>query len=149
VKSLNPELLRWCTPPAVASYRIKLPVSVKDKFLTTYNSPDFPRKVHFLTYKVRKGETIGRVARHFGIKVDPISDLNGVSARASLKSGMRVMLPLPNDRSRSLASLEVRDPPERSRRYRRASRRAGVPKYYKVSYKKRSAARAQAKGDAG
>src|SRR5205823_4726750 len=32
VKALNPELLRWCTPPTVGTYRIKLPSSVKDRF---------------------------------------------------------------------------------------------------------------------
>ena len=38
------------------------------KFLTTYNHVAFPRRVQFLTYKVKRGETIQHVARHFGIK---------------------------------------------------------------------------------
>src|SRR5262249_5587265 len=105
IKSLNPELLRWCTPPTVGSYRIRLPSSVKEKFLATYNHTAFPRKVQFMTYKVRPGETLTHVARHFGIKVDPISDLNGVSPRMPLRHGIKVLLPMPNDRSRSLASL--------------------------------------------
>lgn len=124
VKSLNPEIIRWCTPPTVDSYRIKLPVSVKDKFLANYNHAAFPRQVQFLTYKVRKGETLSWIARHFGIKVDPIADLNGISPRVPLKSGSKVMLPMPNDRTRSLASLEIRDAPDR-RRIRRSRRPAG------------------------
>jgi len=136
VKSLNPELLRWCTPPNVSSYRIRLPASVKDKFLVTYNHSAFPRKVTFLAYKVRRGETLSRIASHFGIKVDPMSDLNGVSARMPLRLGVRVLLPMPNDRSRSLASLEVRDPPEKRRN--RKSRR------FKVPYKRRESARSSA-----
>jgi len=142
VKSLNPELMRWCTPPTVSSYRIRLPASTKERFLATYNHEAYPRKVSFLTYKVRRGETLSRIARHFGIKVDPISDLNGVSPRLPLRSGLRVLLPMPNDRSRSLASLEIRDPPER-RRYRRSSRRG---KYYKIPYKRRDAARSSRSG---
>lgn len=131
VKALNPELQRWCTPPTVGSYRIRLPASTKEKFLVTYNHVAFPRKVQFMTYRVHRGETLTRIARQFGIKVDPISDLNGVSARMPLRNGIRVLLPMPNDRSRSLASLEVKDPPEKKRA--RRSRRGG--KYFKSAHK--------------
>ena len=48
VKSLNPEILRWCTPPIVPTYRIKLPAFIKDRFLATYNHEAFPRKVQFV-----------------------------------------------------------------------------------------------------
>lgn len=123
VKSLNPEILRWCTPPTVGSYRIKLPLSSKDKFLANYNHISFPKKVQFLSYRVKKGDTLQKIAHHFGIKVDPMSDLNRVNPQAPLRSGAQVYLPLPNDRSRSLASLEVRDPPERARRSRRVRSR--------------------------
>lgn len=140
VKALNPEILRWCTPPAVSTYRLKLPASVKEKFLQTYNHEAYPRQVTFMTYKVKRGETLSRIASQYGIKVDPISDLNGVSPRMRLRNGVKVLLPIPNDRSRSMASLDVRDPPEpRHRRRRRRGR------YYRITYKKRESARAAAK----
>jgi membrane-bound lytic murein transglycosylase D len=136
VKALNPEILRWCTPPTVGTFRVKLPAFTKDKFLTTYNHQAFPRKVQFMTYKVRRGETLTRIAHHFGIKVDPMSDLNRVSPRVPLRSGIKVLLPMPNDRSRTVTSLEVRDPPEK-----RKNRRHRRQRYYKVTYKNREAAR--------
>ncbi len=136
VKSLNPELQRWCTPPTVSTYRLKLPSSVKEKFLTTYNHAAFPRQVQFMTYLVKRNETLSKIAHQFGIKVDPIMELNGVSPRMPLRKGMRILLPMPNDRSRSLASLEVRDPPEKSKHRRH--------RYMKVDAKKRSAARYRA-----
>jgi membrane-bound lytic murein transglycosylase D len=140
VKALNPELLRWCTPPNGGTYRVKIPVSAKDRFLTAYNHESFPRKVKFLSYKVRPGETLTHIARRYGFRTDPMSDLNRVSAKAPLRTGSLVLLPMPNDRSRAVASLDLRDPPER-RKYRRSSRRGGS-KQYKVSYKRREAARA-------
>lgn len=140
VKSLNPEILRWCTPPSVGTYHLKLPASTKERFLQTYNHQAFPRKVQFMTYKVHRGETLMRIARHFGIKVDPIADLNGLSPRAYLPKGLRVILPIPNDRSRTLSSLEVRDPPERRRhRYRRY--RVRSHHRAKAGYKNRASAR--------
>ncbi|MGK5082356.1 transglycosylase SLT domain-containing protein [Bdellovibrionota bacterium FG-1] len=136
VKALNPELLRWCTPPNVSTYRVKLPSSVREHFLQAYNHEAFPRQITFMTYKVRRGETLARIASQYGIKVDPIADLNGVSPRMRLKRGVQVLLPIPNDRSRSLASLDVRDPPE-AKRHRRSHRR----KYSRITYKKRQSAR--------
>ena len=143
VKALNPEILRWCTPPAVSTYRLRLPSSTKEKFLQTYNHDAFPRQVTFMTYKVRNGETLSRIASQYGIKVDPISDLNGVSPRMKLRNGVKVLLPIPNDRSRSLASLDVRDPPEP--RHRGGGRRHRRGRYYRITYKKRESARAAAK----
>lgn len=122
VKSLNPELLRWCTPPHTGSYRIKLPASTKDTFLSTYNHEAYPRSINFLTYKVRHGESLTGIARHFGIKVEPIKDLNRVPPQVSLRKGVNIVLPIPNDRSRSLSSLEVHDPPEHRRKHRRHRR---------------------------
>ena len=142
VKALNPEILRWCTPPAVSTYRLRLPSSSKEKFLQTYNHDAFPRQVTFMTYKVKRGETLSRIASQYGIKVDPISDLNGVSPRMKLRNGVKVLLPIPNDRTRSLASLDVRDPPEPRRRGGRRHRRG---RYYRITYKKRESARAAAK----
>src|SRR5690606_28766067 len=129
VKALNPEILRWCTPPNAGTYRIKLPASVKDRFLATYNHQSFPRKVQFLAYKVRRGETLARIARRYGLRADPMSDLNRSSVKSPLRAGSRVLLPMPNDRSRTVASLDLRDPPERRRRYRR--HRRGGSKAYK------------------
>lgn len=118
VKSLNPELLRWCTPPNMGTYRIKLPSSSKDRFLANYNDPKFQKRVEFLAYKVRSGQSLKSVAHSFGIKVDPLADLNGVSSNAMLRKGMLIRLPMPADGGRSISSLDVRDPPELRRRSR-------------------------------
>ena len=119
VKNLNPEILRWCTPPNVRFTRIKLPVSASERFLAKYNERDFPRRVHFMTYHARKGETLTRIARHFGIHVDPMRDLNRLGPRALLPRGTAVLLPLPKDQTRSIALLEVRDPPQKKKKFAR------------------------------
>jgi hypothetical protein len=135
VKALNPELLRWCTPPTMGTFKVRLPSSVKERFLERYNHPDFPRKVEFLTHRTRGPETLQRVARHLGLRVDPLIDLNRVSSSVTLKRGTPVVLPMPNDPSRTVASLEIRDPPDRSRRKSWGKRRT------KISAQQRAAAR--------
>ena len=143
VKALNADILRWCTPPQASTYRLKIPTESKERFLATYNHPEFERKVSFMAYKARSGDSIQRIARHFGIHVDPVKDLNRVGPQTSLRAGTRVLLPMPNDRSRTLATLDVRDPAER-RRSRRAKK---APKYeHRVSAKKRQSARPSSSG---
>lgn len=147
VKSLNPELIRWCTPPGVGTYRIKLPAMVKERFMATYNHVAYPRKVQFMTYKTRRGETLQKIAHHFGIKVDPVRDLNRVAPQSLLAAGTHVLLPMPNDRSRTMASLEIRDPPEKRRvRHRRAKRSSRA---YRVNHSSRRAARLAARLTSG
>ncbi len=129
VKALNPEILRWCTPPTQKNYIVKLPISVKERFLATYNHVTFPRKVEFMSYKAQQGTTLHWIARHFGIQVDPLSQLNGLPAHAKLSSGRTILLPMPNDRTRTLASLEVREldhPRRRSHKRRRGRSRRHV-----------------------
>ena len=137
VKSLNPDLLRWVTPPSVKNYRIKLPVNVKEKFLESYNHESYPRQVKFLTYKARPGDSLQRIAHHFGIRVEPIVDLNRIGPKTPLRAGSQVLLPMPVDRSSSLASLEIRDPAERRKVRRRKSRHGNG----RVSLEHRQAAR--------
>ncbi len=62
-KSMNPELLRWVTPPTEKSYKIRLPLSHRDDFMKKYFDSDFKREVSFLEYKARKGDTPKKVAK--------------------------------------------------------------------------------------
>lgn len=140
VKGLNPEVTRWCTPPQMKTYRIKLPSSVTEKFLMTYNHPAFPRQTEFMSYLVRKGgDTPRSVAKRFGLRPDPVAELNQLSLSASIQKGFEVLLPIPADTTESLASLDLLDPPERRKR-KRAKRRRVRPI---VSLKKRQTAQAR------
>jgi hypothetical protein len=124
IKTLNPELSRWCTPPTMKTYKIKLPVSVKEKFLSTYNDPSFDRRVVFLQYKVRHGDTVGGIARRFSTEADAIRKLNGLPPKStSIRAGNTISLPLPTGNKRVIASMydEKPLPPLRHRRHRRKS----------------------------
>ena len=124
-KSMNPELLRWLTPPDQKTYKVRIPLSHKDSFMKKYFNPAAHNEVNFLTYKARSGDTPQRVAKRFGINADPIVMMNGVrNANSNFAPGKMVELPIPSDFVRSLASLkslDLYDPPEKksARRHRR------------------------------
>ena len=126
-KSMNPELLRWLTPPVNKTYRVRMPLSHKDAFMKKYFDPTFKRDVNFLVYKSRKGDTPKSIAKRFGISADPVAEMNGLaSASSRFDSGILVQLPIPSDFVRSLASLkqlDLLDPADPKRHRSRRSRR--------------------------
>jgi soluble lytic murein transglycosylase-like protein len=122
VKGLNPEILRWCTPPQFKKYTLRLPISSKEEFLKNYNHPDFQKRVEFLTFRVNRPQSLSSVAHRFGLKAEPISELNRMPLQMVLRKGTLVKLPIPAEGERNLAALDLKDPPEK-RKARRAKRR--------------------------
>jgi membrane-bound lytic murein transglycosylase D len=58
IKDLNPELLRWCTPPDSQEYEIRIPFGKKDLFLKNFEAIPRHDKFQFKTHIVRKGDTL-------------------------------------------------------------------------------------------
>ncbi len=121
VKKLNPDLIRWMTPPDVSTYVIRLPASTTERFLTNYNHPAFPREIDFKKIAAHPGDTIRKIARRTGLPVTGIAGINRMDENAAISAGRMILLPVPNDATRSLASLDLRDPPRRS--YSRSQQR--------------------------
>jgi LysM repeat protein len=127
-KSMNPELLRWVTPPQMKQYRIKVPLHARDSFIRSYFAKDFDRSVDFLQYKARKGDSVKSIARRFKINPDPVAQMNGINVKSMAPAGRLLELPIPRDHVRSLASLkelELYDPPDPKRPRMRRSRKGG------------------------
>ncbi|MBI4698422.1 MAG: transglycosylase SLT domain-containing protein, partial [Nitrospirae bacterium] len=70
IKELNPELKKSCTPPNVKDYTLKIPAGTKEKFLSCLLTADkdvLPQFHDEHNYTVKKGDTVSRIARHFGV----------------------------------------------------------------------------------
>ncbi len=93
IKELNPELRRWCTPPDVSEYTLRVPEGKKDIFLK--NLSQIPEEKLFTVdiYKVKKGDTFKRISKKTGIPVQIILDLNSLEKIMPLKEGTKIYLP--------------------------------------------------------
>jgi len=93
IKELNPELRRWCTPPDVPEYILRVPDGKKDIFLE--NLSNIPEEKRFTVeiYKVRKGDTFKTISRKTSIPVQVILDLNSLEKIIPLKAGAEIYLP--------------------------------------------------------
>jgi hypothetical protein len=120
IKNLNPEVLRWCTPPSAENYKLKIPVSNRERFLVTYNHPSFERDIKFRLHRAQPGDTLNKIARRYGVNVDSIRDLNRFGKDQPLPRGVDVKLPMPSDPNRSVAALDLKDyeTPRKSKRGR-------------------------------
>jgi membrane-bound lytic murein transglycosylase D len=93
IKRLNPELRRWCTPPDVSSYTLKIPAGAKEQFSKALASISQNERFTIERYVVNKGETFSRIAKKTGVPVSVILSLNSLEKIMPLKPGSMVYLP--------------------------------------------------------
>lgn len=94
IKSLNPELKRWCTPPQLQSYQINLPLGTKDTFLAAYAELPANERRNYKVHKFAKGETVQGLAKQYRLSVDDILRANSLSTAKNVKVGRNLAIPL-------------------------------------------------------
>jgi membrane-bound lytic murein transglycosylase D len=97
-KEMNPELLRWCTPPDQAEYEIKIPVGTKELFAKNFVTLQPVRRFEFKTHVVRKGDTFSRIAKSYRVDPEPLLAINAMKKAGRLKVGTNLLIPVPKDR---------------------------------------------------
>lgn len=94
LKTYNPELLRWATPPG-NKYELKIPSGKKDEFLAAYD--DLPKESanqSITMHTVRSGESLGLIARKYGTTVRGIFASNE-NLSTTIYPGQVLAVPLP------------------------------------------------------
>jgi|LGVF01.2.fsa_nt_gb membrane-bound lytic murein transglycosylase D len=115
IKSLNPELKRWCTPPDVDHYSLRLPVGASIGFAQKYAQVPSHERARYKRHQIKSGDTLQHLAIRYGIRVDDIISLNKIKNPRALKIGQDLILPLHRDFS-SLPLTELADDYQHSRR---------------------------------
>ena len=96
VRSYNPELLRGITPPGKDDYEIKLPYPIdtfrfSERLESILDSEPKIRSV--ISYKVKKRDTLSKIAKKYGVSSDDILLVNDCEKKLRLKSGMVIAVP--------------------------------------------------------
>ncbi len=95
LQRLNPEIMRWFTPPNVETYKLRVPTGKAIAWNECCKAQDYSATA-FMEYKMRSSRSDLRdVARKFKIKdIKVLEALNtGVNPKQNLKSGTIVYLP--------------------------------------------------------
>ena len=93
IKELNPELKRWCTPPDVAGYMLKIPEGTEEGFLQKLSEIPKEQRLTVDKYTVKRGDTLTKIAKKRHVPVKVIRDLNDGIKTAYLKAGEEIFIP--------------------------------------------------------
>ncbi len=96
LKSLNPELLQWCTPPGVTGYRLRIPHGTAETFQEQYAAIPDEQKRDWAVHKVRYGETLSQIAGRYGLSIGILKDVNRIKDVRKLSIGSVLTIPLPS-----------------------------------------------------
>ena len=94
LKMLNPELIRGCTPPRVKKYPLKLPKGRGQMFVEEYRKIPDSEKVTWIRHKVRRGESLWTIARHYGTSVQALIDANSIRNPRALRPNTYIVIPV-------------------------------------------------------
>ena len=136
LKSLNPELKRFCTPPNYENYILKIPKNKEEKAVNIAKNINKNYKFSFKVYKIRKGDTLIRIAKRFGIyPLSLLKSFNNIKNVRALKIGRRILLPYPSEFSLKFAK-NLRKYNLRHKKKRIKKSRKKKTKYTKYRVKK-------------
>jgi len=93
IKELNPELRRWCTPPYMPEYTLRIPKGKKEIFQQNISQIPEDRRFVLDKYTVKKGDTFKKIAKKTGVPEEVIFDLNDMENIMPLKEGKTVYIP--------------------------------------------------------
>ncbi len=103
IKELNPELLRWCTPPRISKYPLKVPKGKGEIFYANYAKIPPNKRVVWKRHRVRRGETLSQIAERYHTSVWAIVDANSLKNRHRIIAGDYLLIPVPPSRLSGVA----------------------------------------------
>lgn len=109
---LNPSLVKGMTPPSQEPWVLRLPVGSRAKFESAYASLEksfqAPQPSR-LTHRVRRGETLQRIAGRYGVTVSSLKSWNRIHGK-KVKAG-RTLVVYTDTYAPSVALPTFREPP--------------------------------------
>jgi membrane-bound lytic murein transglycosylase D len=100
LRELNPELTRWCTPPATNDrpYLLHLPKGSAEQFTAALAKIPKQARMRYVEYQVRRGDTLSGIAARFGSSAEVILKFNRLQGARKLRINAELMIPVPQGR---------------------------------------------------
>lgn len=145
IKELNPALKRGVVPPD--GYEVRLPEGTRDQFTLALASYREPAPVLYAverrsggggsSYKVRRGDTLSRIAKRHGVSVQALQRANRIRGSRGLQAGARIRIPGSGRTTQvASASRSKRASANRTRRHVQKSSRPTTAKRRVVNNKR-------------
>ncbi len=92
LKELNPELLRATTPPG--RYALRVPPGQSGLTARVLAQIPASQRLDFKPFKIRKGQSLARVAARFNVSQDDLLETNNIT-RTQFRPGRTILVPPP------------------------------------------------------
>jgi membrane-bound lytic murein transglycosylase D len=133
IRALNPELKQWATPPSEASYQLRVPLGSHQRFTEAYAALPEDQRQSIATYEVRRGDTLGKIARRYGTTAAGLMEVNGLRS-TTIQVGQTLSVPVRPEAYAAPAVADARNSvqyddgtPVRTVAYTPSAPRAGSP----------------------
>lgn len=93
IRAYNPHILRFTTPGNLKTYVVRIPPGTKQAFLSKFEELSPKERLKWTWYRVRRGDSLYRVSRKFGVPIRAIKDANNLRSNL-LHPGQRLLIPL-------------------------------------------------------
>lgn len=114
---LNPELRRSCTPPR--KYTLKIPAAAESAFAEAWPEVRAKVRTSFAGHVIRRGDTLGGIAAHYGVPVQGIMEMNNLRDGRRLRVGTELLIPRPINAAPVAEARTPDDEPRRAEAVRR------------------------------
>src|SRR5438132_10125826 len=104
LRELNTHVLRWTTPPDDLDFTLVLPKGYADKFNEQVASLPESKRVLFREHLIRKGDTLGVIAKKYGTSAAQLTQANNLSKTPVLRVGQSIIIPMSGVTPSQLAS---------------------------------------------
>jgi len=93
IQALNPELRRGITPIRYDDYEIKVPAGTGEQFRTRLASASAEEMNTLKWHGVKKGETLGTIARKLRVSTSELAAANNLSTKSRVRAGQSLIIP--------------------------------------------------------
>jgi membrane-bound lytic murein transglycosylase D len=90
---LNPELRSAITPHQPEGYDLKVPEGTRETILVALVEVPTTRPPAFKTHVAKKGDTLKKIARKYGVTVTSLASANSLTTRSRVARGQEIVVP--------------------------------------------------------
>lgn len=92
LRRLNPGFRRWATDPA-GPHRVLVPAGTKEQVAEKLAELPDKKRMRWARYEIRRGDTLGQIARRYGISVNALQSSNHLHGTL-IRAGHTLVVPL-------------------------------------------------------
>jgi peptidoglycan lytic transglycosylase D len=94
LRALNTHVLRWTTPPDDPDFQLILPKGYATKFNDQIPSLPESKRILFREHVVRRGDTLGEIAKKYGATVAQLNQANNLGKKPVIRVGQTLVIPI-------------------------------------------------------